>query len=262
MGRCCRPAAAAGMGHPPSRPVGECRRLTRHPVRGRRARGATSLGCPQQPGSHRCRSPASPRPSRTKSRPPWRRSTAAPCVRWSMPACRSWWAVRSRTPASPASAARPRTWTCSSAASDYERVAELMQAQRLAHRAHLPALAGQGVLRRRLHRPDLQLGQRRDAGGRPLVPRQRRRPMVLGVPVLVANVEDGVLSKAFIMERERYDGADVAHLLQAQRRAARLGRPAGALRPALARAAGAPDAVRLRLPRRAPPRAGVGDGAT
>jgi hypothetical protein len=38
---------------------------------------------------------------------------------------------------------------------------------------------------------------------------------VLGVPVLVANVEDGLLSKAFIMERERYDGADVAHLLQA-----------------------------------------------
>ena len=38
---------------------------------------------------------------------------------------------------------------------------------------------------------------------------------VLGVPVRVANIEDGMLSKAFIMERERYDGADVAHLLQA-----------------------------------------------
>jgi hypothetical protein len=33
------------------------------------------------------------------------------------------------------------------------------------------------------------------------------------VPVLVANAEDGLLSKSFIMERERYDGADVAHLL-------------------------------------------------
>jgi hypothetical protein len=38
---------------------------------------------------------------------------------------------------------------------------------------------------------------------------------VLGVPVLVANMEDSLLSKAFIMERERYDGADIAHLLQA-----------------------------------------------
>ena len=38
---------------------------------------------------------------------------------------------------------------------------------------------------------------------------------ILGVPVRVANMEDGLLSKAFIMERERYDGADIAHLLQA-----------------------------------------------
>jgi len=38
---------------------------------------------------------------------------------------------------------------------------------------------------------------------------------VLGVPVRVANLEDSLLSKAFIMERERYDGADVAHLIQA-----------------------------------------------
>jgi hypothetical protein len=38
---------------------------------------------------------------------------------------------------------------------------------------------------------------------------------VLGVPVRIANVEDGILSKAFIMERERYDGADIAHLIHA-----------------------------------------------
>ena len=38
---------------------------------------------------------------------------------------------------------------------------------------------------------------------------------VLGVPVRVANMEDSMLSKAFIMERERYDGADVVHLLRA-----------------------------------------------
>jgi hypothetical protein len=38
---------------------------------------------------------------------------------------------------------------------------------------------------------------------------------VLGVPVRVANIEDSLTSKAFIMERERFDGADIAHLLQA-----------------------------------------------
>lgn len=37
---------------------------------------------------------------------------------------------------------------------------------------------------------------------------------VLGVSLPIANVEDVLLSKAFLMERERYDGGDVAHLLQ------------------------------------------------
>src|SRR5262245_1244107 len=37
---------------------------------------------------------------------------------------------------------------------------------------------------------------------------------VLGVPVKLCPAEEMVWSKAFIMERERYDGADVAHLLR------------------------------------------------
>ncbi|GAC1542655.1 MAG: hypothetical protein NVS2B4_21390 [Ramlibacter sp.] len=45
--------------------------------------------------------------------------------------------------------------------------------------------------------------------------RGNAQAIVLGVPVLVVNVEDGLLSKSFIMERERFDGADVAHLLHA-----------------------------------------------
>lgn len=45
--------------------------------------------------------------------------------------------------------------------------------------------------------------------------RNNAQAEVLGVPVRLANIEDGFLSKAFIMERERYDGADIAHLLQA-----------------------------------------------
>ena len=42
------------------------------------------------------------------------------------------------------------------------------------------------------------------------------RAEMFGVPVLVANPEDSLLSKAFIMERERYDGGDIAHVLQAR----------------------------------------------
>ena len=38
---------------------------------------------------------------------------------------------------------------------------------------------------------------------------------VLGIPVKISPAEEMIWSKAFIMERERYDGADVAHLLRA-----------------------------------------------
>jgi hypothetical protein len=37
---------------------------------------------------------------------------------------------------------------------------------------------------------------------------------VLGIPVWLCPPEEMIWSKAFIMERERYDGADVAHLIQ------------------------------------------------
>jgi hypothetical protein len=38
---------------------------------------------------------------------------------------------------------------------------------------------------------------------------------VMGVPVKLCPAEEMLWSKAFIMERERYDGADIAHLLRA-----------------------------------------------
>jgi hypothetical protein len=38
---------------------------------------------------------------------------------------------------------------------------------------------------------------------------------ILGVPVWLCPPEEMIWSKAFIMERERYDGADIAHLIQA-----------------------------------------------
>ena len=41
------------------------------------------------------------------------------------------------------------------------------------------------------------------------------RAKLLGAPVRICPVEEMIWSKAFVMERERYDGADVAHLLSA-----------------------------------------------
>jgi hypothetical protein len=38
---------------------------------------------------------------------------------------------------------------------------------------------------------------------------------VLGIPVKLCPAEESIWSKSFIMERERFDGADVAHLLRA-----------------------------------------------
>lgn len=38
---------------------------------------------------------------------------------------------------------------------------------------------------------------------------------VMGVPAQICPVEETIWSKAFIMERERYDGADIVHLLRA-----------------------------------------------
>jgi hypothetical protein len=40
--------------------------------------------------------------------------------------------------------------------------------------------------------------------------------VILGVPARISPVEEMIWSKAFVMERERYDGADVAHLLLAK----------------------------------------------
>jgi hypothetical protein len=37
---------------------------------------------------------------------------------------------------------------------------------------------------------------------------------VLDMPVSIAPVEEMIVSKAFVMERERYDGADIAHLVR------------------------------------------------
>jgi hypothetical protein len=42
-----------------------------------------------------------------------------------------------------------------------------------------------------------------------------REVELLGLPVRIAPVEESLWSKAFVMERERYDGADVAHIILA-----------------------------------------------
>lgn len=40
------------------------------------------------------------------------------------------------------------------------------------------------------------------------------RREVLGVPVLICPMEEIIWSKSFVLERERYDGADIAHILR------------------------------------------------
>ena len=74
---------------------------------------------------------------------------------------------------------------------------------------------------------------------------------VLGVPVLLCPPEEMIWSKAFIMERERYDGADVAHLILACGRELDWRPPAGTLRPAVACAVEPPHPLRLHLSGRA-----------
>ncbi len=83
---------------------------------------------------------------------------------------------------------------------------------------------------------------------------------VLGIPAFLCPAEEIIWSKAFIMERERYDGNDVAHLLHARADAPGLGPRDAAVRAALARAARPPRAVRVHLPGPARHRPGLGDG--
>jgi hypothetical protein len=40
--------------------------------------------------------------------------------------------------------------------------------------------------------------------------------IVFGVPVLLCPIEEVIWTKSFVMERERFDGADVCHLIEAQ----------------------------------------------
>jgi hypothetical protein len=97
---------------------------------------------------------------------------------------------------------------------DYERVASLMQAEGWRAELTYPhwlakVYAGEDFI-------DLIFNS-----GNGLTPVDERwfrgnaRAEVLGVPVAIANAEDSLISKAFIMERERFDGADIAHTLQA-----------------------------------------------
>lgn len=96
---------------------------------------------------------------------------------------------------------------------DYERVARMMQAEGWHTEMTYPhwlakVYAGEDFI-------DLIFNS-----GNGLTPVDERwfddnaQAEILGVPVRVANMEDSLLSKAFIMERERYDGADVAHTIQ------------------------------------------------
>ena len=84
------------------------------------------------------------------------------------------------------------------------------------------------------------------------------RTNVLGVIVRLSPAEEMIWSKAFIQERERFDGADVLHLLREVGPVARLAAAADAVRRLLAGAAQPPDPVRVRLSGQAAERPGSG----
>ncbi len=80
-----------------------------------------------------------------------------------------------------------------------------------------PHLDHQGLcLRRLFRRPDLQLGQRRGGVGPDLWISRAHAGVIHGLPVLVAPPEEVIWSKAFVCERERFDGADVNHIILAR----------------------------------------------
>ena len=81
--------------------------------------------------------------------------------------------------------------------------------------ADVSALARQGVQRRRLHRSDLQRRQRRGGGRRAAGSSTPSTASVFDVDVKLIPAEEMIWSKGLIMERERFDGADVAHVIHA-----------------------------------------------
>ena len=89
-----------------------------------------------------------------------------------------------------------------------------------------------------LHRRDLQLGQRPRRGGRRLVRARHRAERARAHGAWSRPPEESLWSKAFVMERERFDGADVAHIILAYGERLDWRPAARAVRPALAGAAG------------------------
>jgi hypothetical protein len=127
----------------------------------------------------------------------------------------SWWAAPFRWPATPASAASTKDLDLFILREDFERIAQLMQQHGWRVELTYPhwlakVYDGEAFI-------DLIFNS-----GNGVTPVDERwfhgncRADILGVSVHVANVEDSLLSKAFIMERERYDGGDIAHLLLAR----------------------------------------------
>ena len=74
--------------------------------------------------------------------------------------------------------------------------------------------------------------------------------VVLEVPVHLVAAEEMIWSKSFVMERERFDGADITHILRKSGAVDRLGAAAAALRSASAVLLVASGAVPIRLSRR------------
>ena len=134
---------------------------------------------------------------------------------------------------------------------DYDRIMAALAAAGCRDRADLSSLARQSQLRARLCRCHLQLGQRHRRSSMTRGSSTPRAALSSACRCRLCPVEEMIWSKAFIMERERYDGADIMHLLLACAEALDWARLLSRFGDALARAARASVPVRLRLPFRA-----------
>ena len=147
---------------------------------------------------------------------PRRQRSIAPssgtCAR---PAFRIWSAAPTRSSITPASSATPRTSICSSAAPTGRASTDDAGAA-WASRCELVFThwLGKARERRPFRRHDLRRRQRPGRSRRRLAARTACRRSCSKCRCTWSPAEEMIWSKAFVMERERYDGADITHILR------------------------------------------------
>ena len=97
---------------------------------------------------------------------------------------------------------------------DWSRVAETLARARRALRTGVLALAGKGQRERAFRRSDLRRRQRPRRSRRRLAGARRAVGRSSKCRCTWSPAEEMIWSKSFVMERERYDGGDITHILR------------------------------------------------